>query len=60
VKNRFYVISGKGGVGKTIFSLSLALNLLSKGKKVLYNHFDQEPDEALCKSLGIPFIKLTE
>ena len=60
MKNRFYVISGKGGVGKTIFSLSLALNLLSKGKKVLYNHFDQEPDEALCKSLGIPFIKLTE
>ena len=47
-------------MGKTIFSLSLTLNLLSKGKKVLYNHFDQEPNEQLCNSLGIPFIKLTE
>jgi anion-transporting ArsA/GET3 family ATPase len=60
VNQRLYVISGKGGVGKTIFSLGLALDLISKGKNVLYNHFDQEPPENLCNTLGIPVIKLSD
>lgn len=57
---RLYIISGKGGVGKTIFSLALALDLISKGKKVVYNHFDQEPLVDLCNSIGVPVIKLTD
>lgn len=57
---RLNIISGKGGVGKTIFSLALTLHLISQGKKVLYNHFDQEPPEDLCNSMGIPVIKLSD
>jgi len=60
VNQQLYLISGKGGVGKTIFSLGLALNLISQGKKVLYNHFDQEPPEKLCSSLGVPVIKFSD
>ncbi len=60
MKQRLFFISGKGGVGKTIFSLSLTQFLKSQGKKVLYSHFDQEPPIELCESLGIPFINLTD
>ena len=60
MENRLIIISGKGGVGKTIFGLSLTLDLISKGKRVLYNHFDQEPPGKLCKALKIPVIQLTD
>jgi len=60
VKKRIYIITGKGGVGKTIFSLALTRHLLSKGKKVFYNHFDQDPPSSLCESLNIPILKLDE
>jgi arsenite-transporting ATPase len=60
VHKRIYIITGKGGVGKTIFSLALTKHLLAKGQKVLYNHFDQDPPSSLCESLDIPILKLEE
>ncbi len=60
MNKRIFIITGKGGVGKTIFSLALTKYLRSKGQKVLYNHFDQDPPSSLCDSLDIPVLKLEE
>lgn len=57
---RLYIVTGKGGVGKTIVSLAMTKHLLGKGKKVLYNHFDQDPPQKLCEKLDIPVITLEE
>ncbi|RLA64010.1 MAG: hypothetical protein DRQ88_01160 [Epsilonproteobacteria bacterium] len=57
---RLYIITGKGGVGKTIVSLALTKQLIAKGKKVLYNHFDQDPPSQLCAAMNIPVLKLEE
>lgn len=35
-KNRFYIVTGKGGVGKTLASFALTQALNSKGKKAKY------------------------
>lgn len=40
-KARLIVITGKGGVGKTSLSLACVKFLSSRGRKVLYNSFDQ-------------------
>ena len=37
---RLYVITGKGGVGKTTFSLALTKHLHSQGKKAVYINFE--------------------
>lgn len=57
---RIYIITGKGGVGKTIFSLALTKYLISKGHKAVYNHFDQDPPTKLCSSLDVPILKLED
>lgn len=54
--HRLYIVTGKGGVGKTSVALSLAKKLSQKGVKVLYNSFDQEEQSALCNQLNIPFV----
>jgi len=54
LETQLYVITGKGGVGKTSTALALAKHLSSQGKKVLYNSFDQEANSALCNKLNIP------
>jgi arsenite-transporting ATPase len=59
VEQRLIIISGKGGVGKTIFSLALAKHL-SKTRKILYNNFDQDPPGRICEGLKIPYLKLEE
>ncbi|OUR96128.1 hypothetical protein A9Q84_07135 [Halobacteriovorax marinus] len=56
MNHRLYIVTGKGGVGKTSLSLALAKNLSAKGQKVLYNSFDQEEQVDLCSELNIPSI----
>jgi len=58
VLHRLYIITGKGGVGKTSLSLALAKKLTNEGKKVKYNSFDQEDQTALCEELNIPSLHL--
>ena len=54
--HRLYIVTGKGGVGKTSIALSLAKKLSDNGIKVLYNSFDQEDQSSLCNQLDIPFV----
>lgn len=56
--HRLYIITGKGGVGKTSIALSLAKKIHNDGNKVLYNSFDQEDQTELCKELGVPSLHL--
>ncbi len=58
MSHRLYIITGKGGVGKTSLSLSLAKKLAENGSKVLYNSFDQEDQTELCEELKIPSLHL--
>ncbi len=51
---QLFVITGKGGVGKTTTALALAKSLSNQGKKVLYNSFDQEANSSICSRLNIP------
>jgi arsenite-transporting ATPase len=54
-----YFFTGKGGVGKTSFSLALTKFLHQNGVNVLYCSFDQAPPLKLIKSLQIPFLHQT-
>jgi arsenite-transporting ATPase len=56
MSHRLYIVTGKGGVGKSTLALSLAKKLSTEGRKVLYNSFDQEDQSAICNEQGIPFI----
>jgi anion-transporting ArsA/GET3 family ATPase len=53
------VVTGKGGVGKTVISIALCLYLKSQGRTVYYNGFDQLPDQELLRKLGIEFLPFT-
>jgi len=53
---RLYIITGKGGVGKTCLSMALTKHLYLAGKNVVYNTFDHVPNTLLCKKVNIPFI----
>lgn len=55
---RLYVVTGKGGVGKTTLSMALAKSLKEKGHKVQYNSFDVAPKFESLKALGIPYFEL--
>ncbi len=50
-------ISGKGGVGKTTFSATLAYLFRENGKKVLA--IDADPDANLAQALGFSDVKVT-
>lgn len=56
---RLHVFTGKGGVGKTVFSLAYALALKEQGHKVLYNAFDQIPHKDFCRELGLEELSQT-
>src|SRR3990167_6019305 len=65
---KFYVITGKGGVGKTTASLSLCLHLKSIGMNPYYAYFKSNtihekktgPDtnELLARELGLEILPL--
>ena len=59
MKNRLYIISGKGGTGKTSFSLALSKLLLDQGYKVQYAAFDHEVEVEKLQSLSVPFFDTT-
>jgi anion-transporting ArsA/GET3 family ATPase len=55
---RLYIITGKGGVGKTTTAISLSKHLIEEGYNVLYNSFDTECDTSLLQKLDIPYFQL--
>ncbi len=55
---RLYIITGKGGVGKTSVAMALTKHLESQGVKVFYNSFFQEPERDLWKKLNLPTLDL--
>lgn len=55
---RFFVFTGKGGVGKTSVALAFAKYLLGQNKKVFYCSFTQESDYILAKKVGVPGLHL--
>lgn len=57
-QGRLFVFTGKGGVGKTAFSLAYARALLNKGLKVSYTSFDQPAPIQLCQKFSIPVLDL--
>ena len=56
--SRLYLVTGKGGVGKTSFSMALTKKLESQGAKVQYHSFDQPLNSALAKELDLPVLHL--
>ena len=52
---RFYLLTGKGGVGKTLSSISLAHHLSQEGRKVLYVGFEPGPQDRLLEAMNIPY-----
>lgn len=56
---RLYVVTGKGGVGKSAVAMALTHNLVSHGKKALYVTIDQEVNESTCYELNIPTLNLS-
>lgn len=57
-QSRLFVFTGKGGVGKTTFSLAYCRALLNQGLKVSYTSFDQTAPHELCEKFSIPILNL--
>jgi arsenite-transporting ATPase len=55
---RLYVITGKGGVGKTTTSMALTMHLKSLNKKAQYISIDQSDNNITCEKLNIPYLNL--
>ena len=51
---RFYLFTGKGGVGKTLCSLAFARQLIDNGHKVLFIDFETMAHHSFCQQLAIP------
>lgn len=59
MKHRLFIVSGKGGTGKTSLSLALCKLLLDQGFKVQYTAFDHEVEVEKLKELEIPYFDTT-
>ncbi len=58
-EKRLFIVTGKGGVGKTTLAMSIAKYLKEvDGRKVLYNSFDQPLPISHLKELDIPYFQL--
>jgi len=58
-EQRLFIVTGKGGVGKTLTSFALAKKLQeTTSKKVLLNSFDQPVDQKLAKEMGVQVLDL--
>lgn len=55
---RLYLITGKGGVGKTSFAMALTKKLEKEGKHVQYHSFDQPLNSKLASELELPALRL--
>ena len=54
---RLYIITGKGGVGKTSLSMALTKHLEAQGVNVKYNCFYQTPEPELWRKLSLPVLE---
>jgi len=52
---RFYIFTGKGGVGKTTLSLAFTKYLESQGKKALHIYFDDVHTDDFYRNLGLSY-----
>lgn len=58
-EQRLFIVTGKGGVGKTLTSFALAKKLQeTTSKKVLLNSLDQPVDQKLAKEMGVEVLDL--
>ncbi|AUN99625.1 hypothetical protein DOM21_02700 [Bacteriovorax stolpii] len=55
---RLYILTGKGGVGKTSLAMAMTKHLESTGHNVKYNSFYQEPERTLWKKLALPVLDI--
>lgn len=53
-QHRLYIVTGKGGVGKSIISMALTLNLKERGIDAHYHPFHQDFDSKLWEKLKLP------
>lgn len=58
MKARLHVVTGKGGVGKTVIALALCQALKAQNKKVLYLNIQDLPADNVLKELGISIWEL--
>lgn len=56
---RLYIFTGKGGVGKTAFSIAFTRRLQQLGHKAQYNSFDQAAPDELCQKFEVKGLELT-
>lgn len=61
-KDRLFFLLGKPGVGKSIWALSLSLDVARQGGKVVFNSLDMGPERTFLRlvsaTTGIPFKSL--
>lgn len=57
-ETRLFIVTGKGGVGKTTLAMALTKSLKDQGHNVLYNCFDQPLNNTLSKNINLPHFKL--
>lgn len=55
---KFYIFTGKGGVGKTTSALSFSKYLQDNGTNVIFMDIEGNSKESICKSLGIKYQRL--
>ncbi len=55
MKARLHVVTGKGGVGKTVLSLGICRALKARSKKVLYLNIQDLPEKKVFQDLGIEY-----
>ena len=51
---RLYIVTGKGGVGKTTIAQSLTQHLIDEGVDAFYSPFDQSPPDHELPTFILP------